>query len=195
MVNSHYVPRLILRNFSENERINYCDFNNKKIELRNIKSVFSEKGYYPDEIEKDLCDKIEVKFANLLHNKILKERYKVVLNKDELFILKKYLIITSIRYNISKSMKNYEVPENYVNSYSENFYSNINKVLASETLEQMYSYIDPLTASEETTDDNGENYGEIKLFAAIKNIIQSYVAIVSTNRCKEDFIIPDVGFA
>lgn len=71
MVNSHYVPQLILRHFADGERIQYVDLDKKKVETRNIKSTFAEKGYYSDEIEKELCHKTEVQFANLLNNKIL----------------------------------------------------------------------------------------------------------------------------
>ena len=71
MINSHYVPQLILRHFANAERIQYCDLGNRKVETRNIRSTFSEKGYYPDEIEKEMCYKIESQFANLLNNKLL----------------------------------------------------------------------------------------------------------------------------
>lgn len=46
MVNSYYVPQLILRHFAGSERIQYCDLVKKKVETRNIKSPF---------VEKDLC--------------------------------------------------------------------------------------------------------------------------------------------
>ena len=195
MVNSHYVPQLILRHFSDGERIQYCDLDKKKVETRNIKSTFSEKGYYPNEIEKELCHKTEVQFANLLNNKILKERYKLTLTKDELFILKKYLVITMLRYNFTEAMKNFDNPEKMVASYSDNFYKNINKVLVCENVDQMMRYINinPLESLKKAV--NGDEYGETKLFSDIKNILYSYVAIVSTRKCKEDFIIPDTGFS
>lgn len=195
MVNSHYVPQLILRHFADGERIQYVDLDKKKVETRNIKSTFAEKGYYSDEIEKELCHKTEVQFANLLNNKILNERYRLALTKDELFILKKYLVITTIRYNITKAMANFDNPEKMVASYSDNFYKNIDKVLACENADQMMRYLDinPLESLKKAV--NGDEYGETKLYCDIKNILHSYVAIVSTRKCKEDFIIPDIGFS
>lgn len=195
MVNSHYVPQLILRHFADDERIQYCDLNEKKVETRNIKSTFAEKGYYPDEIEKELCHKTEVQFANLLNNKILKEQYRLTLTKDELFILKKYLVITTIRYNITEAMRDFDNPEKMVASYSDSFYKNIDKVLACENADQMMRYLDINPLKDQKKAVNGDEYGETKLFSDIKNILHSYVAIVSTRRCKEDFIIPDTGFS
>ena len=89
MVNSHFIPQLILRHFCENEKIQYYDLSSGNIESRSTKSVFSEKGYYPENIEKDLCHKIEVQFANILNNKILKENYNIALTSEDLLTIKK----------------------------------------------------------------------------------------------------------
>ena len=97
MVNSHFIPQLILRHFCEDEKIQYYDLSSGNIESRSTKSVFSEKGYYPENIEKDLCHKIEVQFANILNNKILKENYNIALTPKELLTIKKYLIVTTLR--------------------------------------------------------------------------------------------------
>ena len=35
----------------------------KTVESRNPRSVFSEVGYYPEQLERDLCDNIERDFA------------------------------------------------------------------------------------------------------------------------------------
>ena len=196
MVNSHYIPQLILRHFGSDERIQYCDLDKRKVETRNIKSTFSEKGYYPDEIEADLCYKTEKDFAYLLNSKILKERYKITLSPEELFILKKFLIVTSIRFNVTQAMKDFDNPQAMIDSYSRDFYSNINKVLACSNLEEMASFIEPkLEKMMDMIKNPEESYGENKLFSDIKNILHSYVVFVSTNRCKENFVIPDVGFS
>ncbi|QZA76654.1 DUF4238 domain-containing protein [Deefgea tanakiae] len=195
MINCHYVPRLILRHFADEEKIQYCDLEKSKVENRNIKSTFAEKGYYPEKIEKELCYKIESQFANLLNNKILKERYKVSLSREDLFILKKYLIVTALRFNVTEAMEGVGADPNFVKSYSENFYHNINKVLACANAEEIFTYIDIDADEALERASNSERYGEVKLFAHIKNILHSYIAIVSTNQCKEDLIIPDTGFS
>ncbi|MBM9888632.1 MULTISPECIES: DUF4238 domain-containing protein [Deefgea] len=195
MINCHYVPRLILRHFANEEKIQYCDLDKSKVENRNIKSTFSEKGYYPDEIEKELCYKIESQFSNLLNNKILKERYKVSLSRQELFILKKYLIVTAIRFNVTEGMESVGAHPNIVKSYSKSFYTNINKVLACVNAEEIFTHLDIDTDEALENASNSDCYGEVKLWANIKNILHSYIAIVSTDRCKEDLIVPDAGFS
>ena len=199
MVNSHYIPQLILRHFSDHERIQYCDIDNRTSERRNIKTIFSEKGYYPDQLEEKLCHKSEAQFANLLNNKILKERFKVVLTPEELFILKKYLIVTTIRYNITEIMKKYENQEQLQVSYSKDFFGNINKVLDCTDLEQMADFMMKVAGNDAEgmmkKAFNTDKYADIKLFSDIKNILHSYVVLVSTNKIKDDFVIPDVGFS
>lgn len=190
LVNSHYVPQLILRHFSENEIIQYCDINGMTVEYRNIKTVFSEKGYYPDQIEGDLAHKIEVQFANILNKKILPENYKVTLTREELTIVKKYLIITTIRYNITEqirreSQSTEEFKQSFLEEYNKNFYENINKILQCEQERELFEILKPINL--------GKN--PIELFSDVKNILHSYIVIVSTNRVKENFIIPDVGYS
>lgn len=90
MVNNHFIPQMILRHFCENEKIKYYDIENRTIETRTTKSVFSKKGYYPDQLEKDLGQKIEVQFANVLNKKLLCNTYKIVLTQEDMLILKKF---------------------------------------------------------------------------------------------------------
>ena len=195
MVNSHYVPQLILRHFSDADRIQYCDLTNRKVETRNIRSTFAEKGYYPDEIEKEMCYKAESQFANLLNNKLLNERRRIILTRDDLFILKKYLIITTIRYNCTEAIKNFGNPDETVQGYAKNFYDNINKVLACQNSDELFDYISVNPFEELGKIING-GIGELnRLWVDIKNIMHSYIVFVSTHRCGESFIIPDTGFA
>lgn len=75
MIRSHYIPQFILRAFYEEDKILYMDLASKRIKSRNSKSVFSEDGYYPEQLEHDLCDKIERDFAPI-HKKILESSGK-----------------------------------------------------------------------------------------------------------------------
>ena len=74
-MNNHYIPQFLLKHFCENGTIQYCDIENRKVEVRNTRSVFSKKGYYPDELEHDLCNKIESQFSKLLNDKLAISRY------------------------------------------------------------------------------------------------------------------------
>lgn len=196
MVNSHYIPQFVLRHFSENERIQYCDIDNRKVERRNIKTTFSEKGYYPDEIESNLCNKTESQFAKLLNDRILKEKYRITLTRDELFILKKYLIVSIMRYDLTEQYEmDGSVPDDRIQSYSDTFYKNINKVLNCSCLDDMMQYVNIDPFKYLNSNDANKELGDIKLFADVKNILHSYIVFVRTNRSKEKFIVPDTGFA
>lgn len=186
MLNCHYIPQLILRHFCTDNKITYCDIENSKTEQRNTKSVFSEKGYYPDELEKDFCQKIEVQFADLLNKKILCNKKRFTLTADEMLILKKFLIITVLRIKTAEDemVKIPGITEEELTWLVGDFYDNINKILDSKTKEETFKYIDIFN---ETTNLN--------LHAYVKDILCSYTVFVRTNYCKEDFVIPDKGYA
>lgn len=184
MMNNHYIPQFLLKHFCEDGLIQYCDIENKKVESRNTRSIFSEKGYYPDELEHDLCSKIETQFSKLLNDKLAVSRYKVTINSDEMFILKKYMIVTALRYN-SRELENDPIisilPLDEKTKLIGDFYSRINTVLNCKNHIEMLQLIDV------------NKFNNIGLFTYIKNIMHSYTIIVMTNNCKQDFIITDRG--
>ena len=187
VVNSHYVPQFILRHFCVDDKIQYCDIQRKSVEARTTRTVFSEKGYYPDELEHDLCIKVESQFANLLNNKLVSERRKIVLSDGEMLLLKKYLMVSVFRYKtdeLDNDLTKHGLTREEIESISGDFYGNINKVLACKTKEEACSYCIP-----ESKNNN------INLFSYMKDILYSYTLFVRTNNCKEDFIIPDRGWA
>ena len=173
----------------------FCDSLQSLLFGNSVGFAFSEKGYYPDEIEKEMCYKTESQFANLLNNKILKEKRRIMLTREELFILKKFLIVTTIRYNCTEALQNFGNPEEAVQGYSSHFYDNINKVLACRNTDELAKYMMVNPFEELGKVINGD-IGELnRLFVDIKNIMHSYIIFVSTRQCKENFIIPDTGFA
>jgi hypothetical protein len=187
MAGNHYIPQFILRHFCTDNLITYCDLKKQKIELRNTKSVFSEKGYYPDVLERSLCEKIELQFASLLNGKILKSHKRLNLSADEILILKKFLLTTVFRYKTNEQVESENYPDlskSEFNSLGGDFFENLNKILECKTLEDMFNYAD--------LDNESTN---IKLFSYLKDILYSYTVIVSSKRCDEDFLIPDKGYA
>lgn len=190
MVNNHFIPQLTLRHFCEGDKIQYYDIKNKKLETRSTRSVFAEKGYYPDKLERELCHKIEVQFANILNNKLLRDNYKIVLTREDMLVFKKFLIITILRvkdenmehnawYQVLKRDGIIDENAELRDYFSGDFYENINKVLACKNLDMLF----------ETVNKN------MNLFTFIKDIIYSYNVFVRTNNCKEDFVITDRGWA
>ncbi len=188
LINSHFIPQLILRHFCEDGKIQYYNIENKKTETRSTRTVFSEKGYYPEQLEKNLCNKIEVQFANILNKKLLYNNYKIVLTREDMLIFKKFLIITTLRVRDENMDHNswYQVlkrdgfiPENN-DFFSGDFYENLNEILECDNLDTLIEIA---------------YNGNMNLFTYIKDIVYSYNIFVRTNNCKEDFVIPDRGWA
>lgn len=95
-MNNHYVPRLTLRKFGET----LCTFNIKTGEYRECvkhEHTFCEKGFYSGEIEDKLNRQIESQFASLFSNKLNKEEFQLELSRNELRLIKKFLLISVIR--------------------------------------------------------------------------------------------------
>lgn len=96
MVNSHFVPKQTLRKFADK----ICLYNIKTGEYReNVKidKAFSQVGFYDDETEKNLNEKIESQFGSLFANKLNLCESTIELNRTELKQIKKFLLISVIR--------------------------------------------------------------------------------------------------
>ncbi len=94
--NNHYVPRFILRKFSD--KISTYNFKTGElIENQKCEKVFAEQNIYPTELEKQFNTHIESNFANILNNKILKSDTICELNRKENHIVKKFLLIAQMR--------------------------------------------------------------------------------------------------
>ena len=96
MSNNHYVPRLILRKFSDKLSL----YNVKTGELKeNIppEHAYAIQGFYDDETEKKLNLKIESQFGGLLSNLILKRENEISLSRAHVLLIKKFLLVSMIR--------------------------------------------------------------------------------------------------
>ena len=96
MSNNHYVPRLILRKFSDKLSL----YNVRTGELKeNIppEHAYSIEGFYDEETEKKLNQRIESQFGGLLSNLILKQDKEIRLSRSNLLLVKKFLTISIIR--------------------------------------------------------------------------------------------------
>lgn len=197
MVNSHYIPQFILRSFCKNNKIMYCDIDKKTIESRNTKSVFAQKGYYTEQTEIDLCKDIEYDFSVLYHNKLENPGNSLVLDENELFILKKYLIVSSIRFQYECTEFDYEIINKVGSSYMPDFEGSLNRVLHSKNVNKLYSILAEVDDSHfvekllsgERFDDTDIN---MHLWAEVKDILHSYIVFIKASG-NEKFIIPDTG--
>lgn len=70
---SHYVPRFILKKFSDKLSL-YNIHTGELTEDINVDKAYAQKGFYDDDTEKNLNLKLESQFGNLLANKLLKPK-------------------------------------------------------------------------------------------------------------------------
>ena len=195
MVNSHYVPQFILKNFYEDNKISYCDLQEKTIQARNTRSIFYEEGYYPEDLEKDLCKKAEHQFANLYHDKLENATYNITLTTDELFIIKKYLVVSAIRYKDNEAVSEQDLkllgPD-----YKRDYNKSLNEILACDNPDDYFDILVDFQKYIEKkyykTNDQTMAKPNTFLYSELKDIIHSYLVFVKP-RGGNKFIIPDIG--
>lgn len=112
MSNNHYVPRLILRKFSDKLDL----YNVKTGEFKeniSVEHAYSKGNFYDEKTEEKLNKRIESQFGNLLSNVILKQDKEISLSRQNLLLVKKFLMISIIR-----SIKGEECMEKEKNFYN-----------------------------------------------------------------------------
>ncbi len=94
--NSHFVPQFIQRWYGNNISV----FNVKTQEYfpdRNPKSVFSEIGLYPDDLETKFNEKMECDASTRLAKKVLAAKRTVNLTRKDVQLIKRFLLMGMIR--------------------------------------------------------------------------------------------------
>ena len=162
------------------------DLASKKVEFRNTQSIFCEYGYYPEQLEHDLCDKIERDFA-VVHKKIVSFTGKLTLSAAEMFLLKKFLLISVLRYKADEKKDEAileGLSESEIKNIKGNFSENINKILNCKIKEEITSFYNYEDAN-----------ANLSLTAYAKDILGSYIIFVKSTGCGREFLIPDKGSA
>lgn len=98
MARNHYVSQLIIRRFSQDaNKINLFNVRDKRIfENRRSARVFFKQDIYSEQVEKKLNEKLEDPLAKLIDKKIIGKE-EIVLNRKDLFLIKKFMLIDSVR--------------------------------------------------------------------------------------------------
>ncbi len=200
-MNSHYIPQFILRNFCNDEdNLVYCDFDNKTTSIRNTRSVFSEECYYPDRLEKDLSKQIEHSFANLYHNKLENAKGSIDLTADEMFILKKYLIISCLRYKYYMTDRDKDflkkIPKEYHPLYRVDSIEAINKIINIENDDELSKYLEHIIEARHFPYDSQTDKADYNL-QILMDAREAYYndLIFLQSNSNEEFVIPDTGRA
>ena len=101
MAKNHYVSQLIIKRFAPS--VTTFDTQEKiLIENRKAHKIFYKNDIYDNNIEKKLAFELEQPFAKLLDEKILNTN-KIILTRKELYLLKQFLLLDSVRTYDSES--------------------------------------------------------------------------------------------
>jgi hypothetical protein len=95
-MNTHYIPRLLLRPFAIGERINTYNFTTNAFESKKLKNTFSGNKLFDEELEMLFANKLEGPFGNMLNHKLLHVE-TINLNRQENLLLRKFLMINFLR--------------------------------------------------------------------------------------------------
>ena len=106
---NHIVSQMIIKRFAS--AINVFDVESGKIDTaKKPNKVFYKNDRLSDDLEKLIAEKIEGPFGNLLHHKLLAPGF-VTLTREELYLLKRYLMMVSVRmydeHEFSKMMESF----------------------------------------------------------------------------------------
>ena len=213
-MNSHYVPRLVLRKFKDKLSL----YNVKTGEFREeikIENAYAEQNFYNDETEKNLATMLEGPFGNLLANKLLKCQGTVELSHKELNLIKKFLLLSVLRsYGADKFMlleKNFYINQqkNSIEYWREQGLSEDEiqerievlkppfeeKQIEGETLTQYWLrtlnvVLETDGTSEEILKHENKTYPAYRWAKVIES---GYLAFWDSNSSRDEFVITDVG--
>ncbi len=192
---NHYVSQFIIRRFSS--AINVFDMHTGKIdESKKPHKVFYKNDIYDKEIEKIMNFNIESRVSNIIDNKILVDG-DIVLTRTELEILKRYMLICSVRTHDEKSfckiLRSFEKNADlYIKFYSEYSFLRKTKDL---NLSDKELYLRTLKVFAKTTyirDIAFDPLATREMLAWAMPFIESYIAFWDAPKDKE-FILTDCG--
>lgn len=214
MVNSHFVPQQTLRKFADK----LCLYNIRTGEYREdvkIDKAFSQVGFYDEVTEKKLNEQIESQFGNLFANKLRLCESNVELNRKELQLIKKFLLVSVIRsfgneQFLQEERKFYDNKKLYwknfceVKGLSQQEYENGIKTMTAPFIEKVIEGETPwqywMRTLNVILDSDGTPQGILrhpdKTYPAhrwAQVIATGYVAFWDAEFNRDEFIITDIG--
>lgn len=196
MSKNHYISQLIIRRFSK--EINVLDLKAREInEKKRPHKVFYKRDLYQRDIEDDLGNKIEGPFGNLLDKKLLNPN-EVILTRRELYLLKQYLLLDSIRtlgeegfYNI---IQNFTRMADMYNGFRNGELDKLPYIKeTNDTPKELYMKALRVIIDCDTVDKIiNHKYATKELYCWSKPFLDSYLAFWDADE-NQDFILTDSG--
>lgn len=95
MIN-HYIPRLLLKHFSVQDKVNVCDVATLKFSTRKVRNIFAEKDLFDENLERLFATKLEGPFGDLLNHKLL-QGDTIYLERKENLLVRKFILVNMLR--------------------------------------------------------------------------------------------------
>ena len=99
-MNSHYIPRLLLKYFSESGKVNSYSFTAGGFSTKKLKNTFTEEDIFDPELEAAFAEKLEGPFGDLLHHKLINND-EITINRKENLLIRKFLMVNALRSPIT----------------------------------------------------------------------------------------------
>ncbi len=199
--NNHYVPQFLLKRFGE--KINVYNLSTGVLSMRKRPDkVFCSNGLYENELEHLFNSNAESKVANLLSNKVLSAENEITLNREEIWLLKKFMAIEQLR---SPDTKNYIHHEReYFEKSSPEYLKSIHYFDNSTSKLDDEEYL-KLTLKN-ILEYNGFSNEDFAKWQSSPNVtlsaqkwmkiyMQCYLSFWDSKKSGEDFLITDVGMS
>ena len=201
-MNTHYIPRFILKHFLSSNRINLYDFITESFCDMKIKNTFVEKDLYEPELERAFATKLEGPIGNLLNNKLLVGK-DITINRKENLLLRKFLMINNLRSPIincswdemveKRQLQNHPTVQavNFMSRHHSEFKEIFHNSILSDTtfLEDLKTAMDCDSLEDILIQDNISS----TLRMSTKQAIVTGVAFWDCEGTGQEFILPKVS--
>ena len=95
-MNSHYIPKLLLKYFSESGKVNSYSFTGGGFSTKKLKHTFAEEDIFGPELEAAFAGKLEGPFGDLLHHKLISND-EITISRKENLLIRKFLMVNALR--------------------------------------------------------------------------------------------------
>lgn len=190
--NNHYVPRLILRKFDE--KISTYNLKTRELKLnQKLEKVFASKKLYSKDIETMFNEKVENEFAKLLNNKILISINECTLSRNEINLVKKFILLETIRtidFKYFIQFKRDKVREIVKIKYN---FEESNSIILLSDFDYLMQTIRCILEAKSLFDVQNNNQATATAIYWSNIFIYGYIAIWDSKKSKEEFVIMDQG--
>ena len=95
-MNTHYIPRLLLKHFAEDNKVCVYDSAAASYTRKKIKNTFAMENAFNEELESAFATKLEGPFGDLLNHKLLSGE-QITISRRENLLMRKFIMVNILR--------------------------------------------------------------------------------------------------